>query len=57
MSWRLLGGLPGHRYAVALLWLMRIFGKRKVLVGWLVLFVIGKLLKRRAQRRRPGYAA
>jgi hypothetical protein len=40
-----------------LLTLMRIFGKRKVLVGWFVFFVIGKLLKRRAQRRGPGYAA
>jgi len=36
--------------------LMRLFGFRRTLLGWLALFVIRRLLKR-LDRRRPGYAA
>ena len=34
-----------------ILWLMKIFGKRYVLLGWLALFVIRRLRRRQAQRR------
>jgi hypothetical protein len=36
---------------MGLLGLMKIFGKRNVLVGWLVLFVVRMVLKRRARRQ------
>lgn len=39
-----------------MLGLMRIFGWQRVLLGWLALAVIRRLLRRRAESRRAGYA-
>jgi hypothetical protein len=36
---------------MGLLGLMKIFGKRNVLIWWLVLFVVRAVLKRRARRQ------
>jgi len=37
--------------------LIRIFGFRNVVLRWMVLLVVRKLLKRRAESRQGGYAA
>ena len=36
---------------MGLLGLMKIFGKRYVLIGWLALFIVRRMLKRRARRQ------
>jgi len=42
---------------VGLIGLMRIFGLRRTLLGWLALFLLRRVLARRARARRAGTPA
>ena len=47
----------GDRGGMRLLGLVRLFGLRRTLLGWLALFVIRRILQRRDRQRPARYAA